>query len=261
MSRICVVNAARALWRRVFSSSSILWVLVVFLIAGVISVSSAWDLELSQSLSTLVAALAIPLAFMTQREILRENQRMTLRQQAYADLREQFEILRNSLIDLSIFNINRKKSVVEQSIAIRKAAASLTYTYHSHEMTLIKIDRYFKYFHFSLLDIAQKLDAVAALANYNVYGDTDYEDKAEALLLSKKIKDQCDDLKSYLYDFQKELIEELGFSKLFGVVVESRKPKLKKYKTLSQVATKQKVRQLQKKFEDDSGHGKKVKKK
>ena len=57
-----------------------------------------------------------------------------------------------------------------------------------------------------------------------------------------------------LYKTGDSWTEELGFSKLFGVIVERRKPRLKKHKTLPQVATKRAVRALEKKFED-SGSG------
>lgn len=249
-----ITGFVKRLCRSTFSPARILWVLIIALAVGVAIISSVWKLETAQIVSVSMAALAVPLAFMTQRAILRENQKMTLRQQAYTDLQKQLEILRDTLITFSASSLGRQGAVIEQSIEIREATASLTYTYHTHEMVLIKIDRYFKFFHFSLLELAQKIDDVAGLGSINGYGDTEYDEKAGALLLFHEAKEEANDLKSYLYDFQKEIIEELGFSKLFGVIVERRKPRLKKYKTLPQVATKRAVRALEKKFED-SGSG------
>lgn len=243
-----VLCPMKRLWRGISSPSVVLWVLILSLIAGVAIAAYVWILKPEQILSVAVAAVAIPLAFITQRAILRENQKQTLRQEAYSDIQKQFEIVRGVLISFTVSDLDTVTSIIKQSIAIREATANLTYTYHTHEMVFIKIDRYFKYIHFSLCQLAVSLDKIAALSHLNAYGDTLYEDKAKALLLFHQAKNFADDLKSYLYDFQKEIIEELEFSKLFGVVVEKRIPKHKKHMTLPEVATKAAVRKLETEF-------------
>lgn len=240
-----VADFTKKLWRKTTSPSIILWILILALVTAVTIASYVWTLEPAQILSASIAAAAVPLAFITQRAILRENQKQTLRQQAYSDTRDQWTLVKDALISMSISNLDSQRQIIERAVSIREATASLTYTYHAHEMVFKKIDRYFKFFHFSLDKLARTLDQIAALGTFDGYGDLHYNDKAEALLLLNSAKEQAEDLKSYLYDLQKELIEELGFSKLFGIVVERRRPKLKKYKTLREAATKKAVRKLE----------------
>lgn len=252
MTQTAIVSKAidhvKKLWRSVASPSIILWALVIALIAAVIIASYVWQLKPEQILSASVAAVAIPLAFITQCAILRDNQKQILRQEAYTGIQKQFEAVRDVLISFSVSDLTTGTTISKQSIAIREATANLTYSYHTHEMVFIKMDQYFKYIHFSLCKLAKTLDQIVALNHFDGYGDGYYEDEANALSLFSEAKSLADDLKSYLYDLQKETIEELGFSKLFGVIVEKRKPKLKKYKTLPEVATKKAVRNLENEF-------------
>jgi len=233
----------KKVWRRFTSSSSILWLLITALVSGVFIISYGWNLKTEQTIGALVAALAVPLAFISQRSVLREDQRQKMRYEAYVSVLPRVETIENELAAISVSSIkSSNKIIVAQSL--RTALKDLTNTYHSHEMVFIKANLSFKYLHFSLMKLAKMLDEVERSAEFNGYGDKIYPSGAESSY--EKCKGCASDIASYFFDLKKGLIESLGFAKLNGAYIEERKPLDRKHKLLRNVATKDNLEKLEK---------------
>src|SRR3990167_2358964 len=228
------------IWRSLSTPSVILWLLILILVAAIAAVSYVWKLEIEQILSTTLAATTIPLGFLAQQAILRENQKQKLRIDAYENIQEPLSRVRDSLIALKATDLNAGSTkLIENNIAVRQAAANFIYAYNTYEMVFIEIDLYFKYVYILLNKLVRDLDGITSKAvelQGSVIGYTGED--AEELLRYKVAKELADDINSYIYDLKKECIEVLNFSKLFNTTVEKRVVKDKKYKTLSEVATK-----------------------
>lgn len=226
----------------------IISILVIITVAAVILISLNWRLEPDQILTVTVAALAFPIALLTQRAILIENQKHELSRKGYESLQDAIMKLNAALVSVTISKYVEDgeciKKIVEKTMELRESIALFTNTYHTHEMVFIKSNLYFKYIHYSASRLAKLLDNATDKLTYDGYGDTIYNDEASKVF--EEAIELADNLLAYIYDLQKELIEDLGFSKIFNTVIERRVPKNKKYKTLSDVATRSAIKELEK---------------
>lgn len=217
--------------------------LVILISVVVIVASYAWNLEVNQILTLTVAALAFPVALLTQRSILVENQKHELSRKGYESLQNPIDSVRDSLVTiLQVKNSNPTPSkVVEYGIELRKATARFTDTFHYNEMIFTKkIALQVEYLHYTLTKLAFTLDH----ANENAVLITGvYNDEGKAAIT--QTMDIALDLAGYMYDLNINLIEGLGFDKIFNRVIPKRKPK-DGSKTLSQIATKKNLLLLKK---------------
>lgn len=228
------------------SPSFLLWALIVVTVSSIATISYAWSLSIDQILSVSVAALAFPLAFLTQQAILRENKRQQLRLESYSRLQETTRELSTTLSTLTISSLDEWNKVTERLVNILKATASFTNNYHAYEMVFKPLESEFRYIHFS----SQKLTGILSTISVNIdkkrSGVLGYTaDDTDDLLKYHKCKELADDILSYLYDLEKDIIKELRFDSLFSAVIEDRKPNDKKYKVLKQLATKKAVKSLE----------------
>lgn len=233
------------------SPSSMLWVLILVLAVAVASAACTWKLPVEQVLSVSVAAAAIPLAFLSQRAILREDQKQKMRYEAYRALLNKIQDLESTLISVSVDLLPPYSfgELPHDVVKLRQALAEFTNCYHAHEMVFAGRGLWFKYIHFSLIHYCSELDL---LEDPNRF-DVDKEGGLKRIDFDKEAGEEASirqDLAgthaSYLFDLKKELIKTLGFAKLTGESIEERKPKNKKYKLLSELATRQNVGRLEK---------------
>lgn len=240
---ICI----KKVWRKMVSPSIILWVLSIVLTVGVAIVSCVWQLKSEQILSASVAAAAIPLAFMTQQAILKEDKKQQIRLKAYDGLRKTLRELSSALSTLAVSSLDDWNKVIPRQIDILQATANFTNHYHTYEMAFKPIENEFRYIHFS----SQKLTNMLSTISVNIerqrgtlYGYN--ADDAIDLLKYNECKELADDILLYLYDLEKDSMKLLHFDSLFGVVIEDRKPNNNKYKILRRLATKKAVKDLEK---------------
>lgn len=228
------------------SPSLLLWLLVSVVAVSVAMASCIWALSPGEILSVSIAALAFPLAFLTQQAILREDKKQKLRLDAYSGLQKVIRGLSSSLVSLSVSSLDEWNRVLDRMTEILRATADFTNHYHTYEMVFKPLENEFRYIHFS----SQKLTGVLSTISVNineqrnsVHGYT--ADDADDLLKYHKCKELADDILSYLYDLEKDSMRELRFDRLFSVVIEDRRPNDKKYKILKQLATKKVVKDLE----------------
>lgn len=228
------------------SPSFLLWTLIAVVALSIAKISYIWELSIDQILSVSIAALAFPLAFLTQQAILRENKRQELRLESYKRFQEATRELSSPLSNLAVSSLDEWNKVTERLVSILRATANFTNSYHSYEMVLKPLDNEFRYIHFS----SQKLTGILSTVNANINdkrnGVLGYTaDDADDLLKYKTCKELAEDILMYLYDLEKDCIKELRFDSLFSVIIEKRRPLDKKYKTLRQVASKKAVKALE----------------
>lgn len=233
------------------SPSSVLWNLILVLAVAVASAAYTWKLPVEQVLSASVAAAAIPLAFLSQRAILREDQKQKMRYEAYRALLNKIQNLESALTSVSVDLLRPYdfKALPHDTVELQRALAEFTNCYHAHEMVFAGRELWFKYIHFSLICYC---DTLGSLKDPNRF-EIDEEGGLRRAAIDKASENEASDKQdlagthaSYLFDLKKELIKTLGFAKLTGENIEKRKPKNKKYKLLSELATRQNVDNLEK---------------
>lgn len=231
------------LWRWITKPAPLLALLIILITVVVVIASYAWSLEVNQILTLTVAALAFPVALLTQRSILVENQKHELSRKGYESLQGPIDRVRDSLVTiLQIKNSSPAPSkVVEYGIELRKATASFTDTFHYNEMIFTKkVALQVEYLHYTLMKLAFTLDH--ANDNTAILTGTYSEEGIAAIAQAEDI---ALDLAGYMYDLNINLIEGLEFDKIFNRVIPKRQLK-DDSKTLSQISNKKNLLILKK---------------
>lgn len=242
-----MINSLKRIFYFITSPTFLLWVLIVVVVVAIVTIACSWSLTIDQILSISIAALAFPLAFLTQQAILREDKRQKLRLEAYEKLQIATRSLSGSLTTLAVSSLDEWNKVLERQVAILQATAGFTNLYHSYEMVFKPLENEFRYIHFLSQKLTNLLSTISVKIDQQKMTVRGYTgDDADDLLQYQKCKEFADDILSYLYDLEKDCMKELHFDSLFSVVIEDRRPNDKKYKILKQLATDKAVKKLEK---------------